>query len=214
LLRHAPVFLTTSLLWTLFWRIDVIMLSWLSSAEQVGLYTAALRIVTTLQEIPKAITVTLFPRFASLYVSSRVDFQQLYVRAGKYLLAFAILSCVAVTTIGGYVLTTLFSDKFAHAVPVLNLAVWSLVPFSITNLLGNMLISSHNQNADLVINAIALAMIVALSVWLIPRYGALGAAGANLAAVTAGLALRAGFSWGTGVLVSRSQHAVAERAAS
>jgi O-antigen/teichoic acid export membrane protein len=211
-LRHAPVFLTTSLLWTLFWRIDVIMLSWLSTAEQVGLYTAALRIVTTLQEVPKAITVTLFPRFAALYGSSRAEFQQLYVRTGKYLLAFALLACLGVTTIGGYVLTALFSDKFVHAAPILNLAIWGLVPFSITNLFGNMLISSHNQNADMIINGLSLAVIVGLNGWLVPSYGALGAAAANLVAVTAGLAMRAAFSWSTGMLVTPPPRAVAERA--
>jgi hypothetical protein len=43
LLRHAPVFLSTSMLWTLFWRMDVIMLSRLSTPEQVPLYRRAAR---------------------------------------------------------------------------------------------------------------------------------------------------------------------------
>lgn len=213
LLRHAPVFLSTSMLWTLFWRMDVIMLSRLSTPEQVGLYTAALRVVTTLQEVPKAITVTLFPRFASLYVSSRAEFQRLYVQTGKYLLAFAVVSCIGVTTIGGLVLTWLFSERFAGATPILNLAVWSLIPFSITNLFGNMLISSHNQTADMVINALSLVINIAFNALLIPPYGALGAAGANLASVTAGLALRFAFSWSTGMLGSRPARATAERTA-
>jgi O-antigen/teichoic acid export membrane protein len=63
-----------------------------------------------------------------------------------------------------------------------------------------MLTATHNQNANLVINALALLGDFGLSLLLIPRHVALGAAGATLGAVSVGVTARAAFSRGASVL--------------
>ena len=212
LCRHAPVFLSTALLWTLFWRTDTLMLSWLSTPANVGLYSAALRIVSMFQELPKAVLVTIFPRLSALHQSSQASFRQLSIRTGGYLLLFSMIASLGVSTFGRSVLTALFSDKFAQASPVLEIMIWSLVPFSVANLLGNMLIASRNQNADLVINAIALILNVVLNLVLIPPYGVLGAVAANILSVSGSVVLRAGFLWANGMSVPRVRSIAVERA--
>ena len=44
ILRQAPVFFGATVLSALFWRLDLVMLSWLGTSTDVGLYAAALRI--------------------------------------------------------------------------------------------------------------------------------------------------------------------------
>ena len=77
--------------------------------------------------------------------------------------------------------------------PFLQVLIWSLLPFSLMKLLGSALIATHNQMADLVINAVVLVVNVCLKLVLIPRYGPVGAAWATIAAVTLALVMRGRF---------------------
>lgn len=195
IVRRAPVFFGATVLSALFWRLDLVMLSWLGTTTDVGLYAAALRIVNMCQEVPAAVMATIFPRLSALHVESREGFRTLFAGSAKYLGLFAIGTSAVVALIGPTFIRLLFGSKFDASVPVLEVLIWSLLPFSLMKLLGSALIASHNQVADLVINAVVLAINVCLKLLLIPLFGPVGAAWATLGAVTLAVAMRARFFW-------------------
>jgi O-antigen/teichoic acid export membrane protein len=195
MLRQAPVFFGATVLSALFWRLDLVMLSWLGTATDVGLYAAALRFVNMGQEVPAAILATIFPRLSALHGESREGFRTLFVRSAKYLSLLAIGTSVVTTLMGPAVIRLLFGSKFDASVPVLQVLIWSLLPFSLMKLLGSALIATHNQVTDLVINAVVLGVNVALKLLLIPAYGPIGAAWATVAAISLAVAMRGRFFW-------------------
>ena len=180
LLRQAPVFFGATVLSALFWRLDLVMLSWLGTSTDVGLYAAALRFVNMCQEVPAAIMATIFPRSPALHAESREEFRTLFAGAAKYLSLLAIGTSLGITVMGPTFIRLLFGSKFDASVASLQVLIWSLLPFSLMKLLGSALIATHNQVADLVINAVVLVVNVGLKLVLIPRYGPVGAAWAPL----------------------------------
>lgn len=195
MLRQAPVFFGATVLSALFWRLDLVMLSWLGSATDVGLYAAALRFVTMCQEVPAAIMATVFPRLSALHGESREGFRILFANAAKCLSLLAIGTSIAITVIGPALIRMLFGSRFDASVGLLQVLVWSLLPFSLMKLLGSALVASHNQVADLVINGVVLAVNVCLKLLFIPLYGPVGAAWATIAAVSVAVAMRGRFFW-------------------
>jgi len=195
MLRRAPVFFGATVLSALFWRLDLVMLSWLGSTTDVGLYAAALRFVNMCQEVPAAILATIFPRLSALHGESREGFRTLFAGSAKYLSLLAIGTSAAITLMGPAFIRLLFGSKFDASVPVLQVLIWSLLPFSLMKLLGSALIASHNQVADLLINAVVLAVNVCLKLLLIPLYGPVGAAWATIGAVSLAVAMRGRFFW-------------------
>jgi len=193
MLRQVPVFFGATVLSTVFTRLDLVMLSWLGTATQVGLYAAALRFVNMCQEVPAAALMTLFPRLAALHVESRAAFRRVFTTSATYLALFALATSIAGTLAGPTVLRTLFGSKFDESIPILQLLIWCLLPFSLMKLLGSSLIATHNQVADLVINAVLLVVHATLMVLLIPPHGPLGAAAATLVTMTLAVLMRGRF---------------------
>jgi O-antigen/teichoic acid export membrane protein len=179
----------------LFWRLDVVLLSWLGTTTDVGLYAAALRFVNMGQEVPAAILATIFPRLAALHRESSDGFRILFTRSAKYLSLLALGISVVTTIMGPAFIKLLFGSKFDAAVPVLQVLIWSLLPFSLMKLLGGALVATHNQVADLIINALVLVVNVVLKLLWIPAYGTMGAAWATVAAISFAVAVRARFFW-------------------
>ncbi|MFN8545802.1 MAG: polysaccharide biosynthesis C-terminal domain-containing protein [Candidatus Binatia bacterium] len=190
MVRQAPVFFGATVLATAFWRLDLVMLSWLGTPTDVGLYAAALRFVMMCQEVPAAAMVLLFPRLSALHAGSAAAFRTLFRSAFRYLTVLAVTTSVVVTLVGPEVIRLVFGPRFDAAGPVLRLLVWSLLPFALMKLLGSALIASHRQNADLVINGAVLVVNVVLKLVMIPLWGLTGAAAATVLAMGAAVALR------------------------
>ena len=159
----------------------VILLGFVSSEHEVGIYSAAFRVFIVLVGLAGLVQQSAFPVLAR---SARDDRDRLryatqrlldgsLVLGGLVGLATAVGAPIAIDVIAG--------SRYAEAVPALRIQGAALMMTFLAVLAGFALLSLHRYSAVLVVNALGLVTSVVLVVSLGHRYGSTGAAWANLA---------------------------------
>jgi O-antigen/teichoic acid export membrane protein len=183
--REAPTFLMTAVFATLYWRIDIFMLSEMRPVEDVGLYGAAWRLLEIAIIVPQSFCYALYPRLASVLREAPGVPSRLGSAATRYLFAASLPVAVAITILAEPILVTLYGVPFAVARGTLVTLIWTLVPYGWVRYHAYVLVAAGRQRVDLALNVLMAAVNVALNLMLIPAYSHLGAAIATLASVCA-----------------------------
>lgn len=184
LLRLAPTFLMIGLFATLYWRIDVLMLSKLASVSEVGQYSAAWRLLELAMVIPQSLCLALYPHLAAAHANT-VRTRQIGQLAVRYLTAFALPAALCVAVVSGPILAWLYGEEFRAAAPVLSVLMLTLIPYGWARYQAYALVSASHQHVDLGLNIVMSLLNAGLNLFLIPHFGALGAALATFTAICA-----------------------------
>jgi len=165
-----------SLLITIYYQIDAVLLLKLSNPFETGQYGAAYRFLSPLLLLPAAVMSSFFPVLSAVHKHDPDRVRRLVQRAAE-LLAMISLPILAVTLVLSgpivHVLLGPHNERAAQVLPILMIAFVSICFGSLAGFLAPLL----NLNWRLAIySAIGAAANVGLNVWLIPRYGALGSA--------------------------------------
>ncbi len=178
----APTFLLISVFATLYWRIDIFMLSKLRSVADVGLYSAAWRLLEFAIIAPQSLCLALYPQMAS----ARNDVPSLAglgETAARYLFAVSLPLATALTVLGGSALAFLYGESFRAATATLSVLIWTVVPYCWVRYHAYILVAADRQRIDLSLNVLITGLNVVLNLFLIPAYGHFGAAVATLISV-------------------------------
>lgn len=186
LLRRAWPFALAAILLALQTRLGTILLERLTDTTSVGYYAAASRFVEAGRMIPNALFGALFPALAAL-VAQPEAMRRTFRRVMLGLGAFGLLLGIFFSAFAPSILNLTYGVRFAPAEPVLQIAVWSLLPALLrAGLTLYWYALAKEQWTNLVIG-IMLILQLGFSLWLIPLYGALGLAIVSLITETAGL---------------------------
>lgn len=193
LLKLAPTFLAIAVFSTLYWRIDILMLSKLSTLEQVGFYGACWRLLQFAMVVPTSLCLALYPQIVMAIEADSERLARLAAVALRYLLALTLPVAVAVTLLGEDLLALLFGASFRQAASTLTVLIWTLIPFCLVRYHAYVLVAANHQRADLGLNIIMSLLNIGLNLILIPRYGPTGAAIASLIAICLYAVLQYGY---------------------
>ena len=183
LLRLCPTFLFIGIFATLYWRIDIIMLSKMRPLEEVGLYGAAYRLFNFSLMLPTSLALALYPLMTRLVKQDREQLNKLGRTALRYLFALTLPIAIGLTFIGEDILVLLFGADFRLAATTVAVLAWALIPYGVVRYNAYLLFAADRQNVDLVINIIMSLLNIALNLVLIPKYGHPGAAVATLISI-------------------------------
>ncbi|HWQ33507.1 MAG TPA: oligosaccharide flippase family protein, partial [Blastocatellia bacterium] len=106
-------------------------------------------------------------------------------RSLRLVIALTLPCAVGLGLLAREVLTLLFSARLAQAAPSLQLLALTIVPFCAVMVLSRGLVATNNQRIDLLGNLVAVAVNLALNLWLIASFGAAGAAAAQFLSMLA-----------------------------
>jgi len=174
--RLAPTFALTAVFATLYWRIDILMLSKLAPVADLGYYGAAYRLFELGSVVPQSLCLSIYPQVAVSMMSDHAQVGALGRNVMRYLLATSLAAAALVTVLAGPILTLLYGSKFDAAAPTLSLLIWTLLPYSVVRYHAYVLVAANRQNVDLLLNIVMSAVNIALNFVLIPRYSHFGAA--------------------------------------
>jgi O-antigen/teichoic acid export membrane protein len=165
-----------SILITIYYQVDQVLLLQLSSTTEVGVYAAGYRFLSPLLLLPAAVMSSFFPVLSAVHKHDPDRVRRLVQRAAE-LLAMISLPILAVTLVlSGPIVHVMFGSAYARTadiLPVLMIAFVSICFGSLAGFLAPLL----NLNWRLAVySALGAAANVGLNVWLIPKYGALGSA--------------------------------------
>lgn len=156
-------------------RADYIMLDWYKDVGQVGIYSAAYRIMEIVTMIAYSSSLALFPIMSRRVHGSKEAYARAIERSTKYLAIVGIPLCGCVFLLSHQIMVGLYSNKFAGAGTCLAILIWSrLITFAI--LPGQQAVQARNAQLWLVPPVIVRVLVnIPLNVYLIPRSGYIGA---------------------------------------
>ncbi|MFN8528109.1 MAG: oligosaccharide flippase family protein [Anaerolineae bacterium] len=175
LLRRAWPFALAALFAALQIRLSAILLQALTSTGEVGLFYAASRFIEAARVIPNAFFGALFPMLAAL-AADPLRLRRTFRRTMIGLGGFGFLCGLAFSVIAPVLLPLVFGARFDPAIPILQILSWSLAASLLRG--GRTLYWYALEREAWVntVNALTIAAQAILSLWLIPAYGAVGAA--------------------------------------
>jgi len=175
MLRPAASFAASSILIGLYAKIGLILLAFLDGKAAAGIFATGLKLVDLGMAPLVFLGVAVFPRLASSFGTDQadlVDITQQYVRLTIMLGALVLWGMVFVVP---PVLPFLLGPDFAAAGPAVQLMGWVALLAALDNAAVRLLWVANLQAKRLRIQAIGLAVNVALNLALIPLLGVTGA---------------------------------------
>jgi len=154
--------------------IDVLMLGLMSNPEQVGLYSAAYRVLNQVLATYYLLTQVLYPQFARHGIEDRA--RMLRARILLPLVGAGILIAAVLSVSRRMVLAVVFGHQFLAAGPLLLLLAWSIPLDFMTSYLSNAFIAWGMEKKILLCTGIGAASNIVLNLAFIPSLGARGAA--------------------------------------
>jgi O-antigen/teichoic acid export membrane protein len=189
LVRDWTVFAMEGWLSNIFYRVDVLLLSLFHGELAVGLYGAASKILNPVSVLAYSFTSAVFPHLSRLFEESAVTFKRLTRRVLTYMLVLALLGTLVASLLADRLIVWIYTDTYSASIAVLRVLVWAIIPLTLKPFLSHMLFARREQGKSLQVAAISLCFYVAIGLWLISRWGALGTAWAFLLAESAACGL-------------------------
>jgi O-antigen/teichoic acid export membrane protein len=165
----------SSVMILIYLRIDQVMLGQMASAEELGAYSAAVKLVEVWYFVPTALVAAIFP---SIVEARRLGETVFYDRLQKLYGAMALAGyAVALPTclLSGWIVRIVFGVDYARAAPMLAVLVWSILFTNLGVARSSFLTTMNMTRPYLVTVALGAAVNVALNLLLIPRWGGMGA---------------------------------------
>lgn len=180
LLRGTPVLGAIPIVNALYARADVFLLTLLGTWTEVGLYSAALRLVDMTRTLAPAYARALYPLLSRLRADSAEEFGAVARRSIRNILLLAVPVALLLSGMAQPIIVLLYGTAMADAAYSLRVLVWSLIPVVLATTLAQMLFAANRQAVDLKVNVIAMVVSVIAGVVMIPSWGAVGAAASVL----------------------------------
>jgi O-antigen/teichoic acid export membrane protein len=161
-------------------RVDQVMLFKLRGAQEVGYYAVAVRVTEALSMLPEALMLSVFPILAASLHSAPERFRHTYRLSFKYLTTIILPVALAFTLARHELVALVFGASYAGGATALAILAWGMF-FGYTGAVYlNLFIVHSLHRLMLVVSLVALTVNIGLNLWLIPRYGAAGAAAATV----------------------------------
>lgn len=177
ILKVTPTFAGTIIFAAINWQAAVILLGKVSTEAEAAKFGAASRFlipVTILMASYASVIQPMISRFEAEKSGAYL------AKMARYPLILATLAAIASPFLSQFVLTVLFGEKYSDVAPVLDVLAISVVPFCLVMVVARGLVAANLQHIDLLANALGVVATFAIGIWLIPLYGAKGAAIAQL----------------------------------
>src|SRR5690554_2609025 len=161
-------------------KVDQVMLRWFEGSESVGIYAVAAQLSEAWYFVPAAIVASFFPKLIKLREESEAQFnkrlQQLFD------LLFILAACVAVimTLLSEWLIFLFFGDHYAESANILVIHIWAAIFIFMRAAFSKWILIQNALIFSLVTQGLGALVNVVLNYFLIPEFGAQGAAYATL----------------------------------
>jgi PST family polysaccharide transporter len=161
-------------------RIDLFMIGLYIDADGAGTYAAATKISEVWHFFPAAIIASSFPILLKIRLEDRMSYESklgILFRSTTYM---AMAVALSIGFLAASIIELLFGTSYADAAPILTVHIWSGIFVALSISTSYWLIGEKLQRLELIRTSTAAAANILLNIWLIPIYGALGAAYATI----------------------------------
>ncbi|MFQ5771058.1 MAG: oligosaccharide flippase family protein [bacterium] len=193
LIRQARTFALIVVCVTIYWKADIIMLEAMRSGEEVGFYSAAYRFLLFCLVLVDSFVNSLFPVISNYFKSCESNFEVAIKKSLQLLILTTVPIAVGLSLQAEKIIVLFYGTNFIQSVNVLKILIWTIIPYSISQVFAYALLASNNQRIDLTVNALSMISNILLNLLLIPKFGFMGATVATLISIHIYVALQLPF---------------------
>jgi O-antigen/teichoic acid export membrane protein len=175
----APMLLTSSFVLIMSWT-DILMLSYYTTAAEVGIYSAALKVAAITSISLMAINSIAAPKFVQFYTNNDMKGLAQIAQQSTKLILFTSLPILILIFIAPEWLMGLFGNEFTAGVAVLLLMGIAQFVNAFSGSVGYIMQMTDNQKTFQNVILVAAVLNIVLNYLLIPKYGINGAAFASM----------------------------------
>ncbi len=185
ILSSAWPFAVTGALGALLTNADILIISWLLTASDVGIYSSAIRIIQLLYLIPTVIVqYSVIPVFGRLAVKDKAKFREALERITTFIFAMSLPLAIGGAILGTRIMTLVFGGAYSSGGLSLTILMIAMIVDYPAAIISSAIFAFDHQKSLIVTSAIAGISNVALDLILIPKFGIAGSAVATLIAQT------------------------------
>lgn len=177
-IRPIFLFFLLSIASTIYTNLDNVMIGLFSNNKEVGYYTAAIKVKAALVSIVTSLGTVLLPR-ASYYIE-RKEYEKFFLIAQKSLEFTTVLSIPFIfffSQFAKYFILILSGSNYLSSVPVMIILMPTVLFIGLTNILGLQILVPLGMEKKVFISVLVGALVdFIINIFLIPKYGAIGAA--------------------------------------
>lgn len=183
-LTPIMTFFAMSVATNIYVSLDTIMLGFMKSDNEVGLYIAAVKIKTILTSLVTSLGAVLLPRM-SYYVNTnkRDEFKNITAKALNFVILLSLPITIYFIVYAKEIILFLSGSSYLGAIPAMEIITPTIIFIGMTNILGIQVLLPLNRERGVLISVIIGAVVnIILNIMLIPKMGAVGAAIGTLGA--------------------------------
>jgi O-antigen/teichoic acid export membrane protein len=182
ILQTAWPFAITGALGALLTNTDILVISWMRSAAEVGIYAAAIRIVQVLYIVPSIIQLSTLPIFARLAKRDPEKFRFALERTVSLIFLVAVPLSLGGAILGGGIMRLVFGSAYTTGGVAFSILMLTLSFDYAGGVIANAIFAYDHQKSLIISSAIGGFGNVLFDLLLIPRWGIAGSAVATLIA--------------------------------
>jgi len=180
MLREAIPFALTAFFVMLLFKMDIIMISFIKGDAEVGLYSAAAKLVYKLLIIATTLSISVYPALSELLVKDKKQANKLFQLAFYVLIVIGVPIAIGGMVISDKIIHFLFGKQYVYSSSIFKIIIWYVPLCFIASLLAN---SLNAANKQAIVAKVAFSQVLFnlfLNLMLIPRFGGVGAAWATV----------------------------------
>lgn len=183
-LKPVFIFFASSAAVNVYTSLDSVMLGFLTTDREVGLYTASIRLKGVLVGLVNSLSTVLLPRM-SYYVQNemRDEYSRMLSKSFNFIMDLALPLVIFFVIFGKESLILISGTQYADATLSMQIIIPTLLFIGLSTTISNQVLIPHNRESNVCVAVWASAIVdFVLNLFLIPL---LGAAGASLATLLA-----------------------------
>ncbi|RTL55838.1 MAG: flippase [Sphingobacteriales bacterium] len=176
LAREGLIYTFTSLAVILYMKIDQLLLEYMSTSKELGIYSAAIRVSELWYTIPTIFANVLLPLlFVSKEKSESIYISQIeiWLRISFW---FSFLLSIFVTLFSRPLINFLYGKQFELADITLRIHIWAIIPVCLGIVMSQYCVIENKPRISLYSTIIGLFVNILINLILIKPYGSVGAA--------------------------------------
>ncbi|MBD3203554.1 oligosaccharide flippase family protein [Candidatus Woesearchaeota archaeon] len=188
LVKRSFPFLLSGIFVTVYFRIDVTLMSKLAPTALpgiysettreavIGWYSSAYNILDGMISIAGALSAAMLPVAISYYKTSKKNLIRLYRLSVRYLTYLSIPAAVGIYILAEKIIILIYGYEYVNAVFALRILIWTIIPLYVNYVLGAMTIAMHKEKQTVYVLFGNCLVNLGLNIVLIPKLSLVGAA--------------------------------------
>lgn len=178
--RAAVPFALSGIFVRVYSYIDTVLLQHMRGDLEVGWYSVPYKITYAFQFIPMALSAALFPALSAAWKEDRARMGWIFGRALRYSILSVLPITFGIAALAPEIILTVYGKEFVNSIVPLQISIFGLVFMFLYFPVGALLNATDRQRANTIFMGITMAVNILFNLFLIPRFGAVGASIATL----------------------------------